>query len=230
MAETDYSRYVAAEWDQFEQTSDREHSLLDVTKATAVKSVLDVGCGAGQELLPFATKVGAFCVGLDVAPEVGHVGRELFSRRGEGSRVAFIRAAAEAVPFRSASFDVVICRLALPYTRNVVALSELARLVRPGGVILLRIHHPLFYLNKLFNGVRTADFSQFKYAVRVLLGGTIYLLTGHQPSGLIGREIFQTEASLKRELGRVGLGVKRKMSDSTTSAPSFLVAKELEST
>src|SRR5205085_6774151 len=123
----------------------RARESLEAVAGLDARRGLDVGCGAGQELLPFAGQPGAVCIGSDVTPEAGLAGRELFASRPPAGRIAFVRAAAESLPFAAGSFDVVICRLALPYTDNARCLSELARVLRPGGVLLLKIHHARYY-------------------------------------------------------------------------------------
>ncbi len=177
--------------------------------------------------MPFASQGGPRCIGVDVAPHVGSVARKLFANLVAPGYLQFLRARAEALPFESASFDVVICRLALPYTHNATALAEIARVIRPDGFVVLRIHHALYYVDKLLQGVRTMDINELKYAGRVLVGGTWYLMTGHQPQHrLIGREVFQTAGSLMRDLAGVGLTIQRKLPESTSKAPSFLIAKQ----
>jgi ubiquinone/menaquinone biosynthesis C-methylase UbiE len=193
-----------------------------------VSRVLDVGCGAGQELLPFVSERGACGVGVDVAPETGRAGRELFVTRAPGARVAFVRAAAEALPFAAGSFDVVVCRLALPYTDNARALSEMARVLRGGGVLILKIHHPRYYLSEAAHALAALSPREFVHAARVLLSGALYRFTGRQPRGsrLLSGETFQTEAMLRRELARVRLRIRRAMPDSNPLSPSYVIEKE----
>ena len=44
-----------------------QYMLVNALGDFQVKRVLDVGCSAGQQLLPFAEKNYSFCVGIDVA-------------------------------------------------------------------------------------------------------------------------------------------------------------------
>jgi SAM-dependent methyltransferase len=191
-----------------------------------VRRVLDVGCGAGHELLPFAERLGALCVGADVVPEAGRAGRELFAEHAAAARVRFVRAA-ESLPFADASFDVAVCRLALPYTDNARALKELSRVLRPGGVLLLKIHHARYYVRKLVEGLRAGRPGSSLHAARVLLAGLLYQVTGRQPRArLPGRETFQTATMLRRELARCGLVIERELRDSNRRTPSFLIVKQ----
>ncbi len=224
---TEYESYVLREWELFTADPRRASASLEAVNGLEVKRVLDVGCGAGQELLPFVTEGGAAGVGVDIAPEVGRAGRKLFDARAPQARVSFARATAEALPFLSSSFDVVICRVALPYMDNALALSEMARVLRPGGAFLLKIHHARYYLRKLRGGLRSFEPFSMLHALRVLTAGAIYHLTRRQPrSRLPSPETFQSVWLLRRELGRRGLFIDRQLSDGDAATPSFVIIKE----
>src|SRR6266550_4257657 len=76
---------------------------------------------------------------MDIAPTVGHVGRKMYAAHAPSARVNFLRGGAEDLPFPASYFDVVICRLVLPYTYNERAFAEVSRVLRPGGKYLLKI-------------------------------------------------------------------------------------------
>lgn len=155
--------------------------------------MLDVGCGAGQELLPY---LGTRTVGVDVRRSGLVEGRSLFGPRAPLLMVA----AAEALPFASAAFDVLLCRLALPYMDVARGLKEMARVLAPGGVLVLQVHHLRYYLRKALRARALADFI---HSLRVIARGTLFELTGRQPPG----EVFQLLASLRRLLAATGLQV-----------------------
>lgn len=219
-----YDEYVRTEWGMFAADPGREQAACQVLATTSVSRVLDIGCGAGQELRPFLRDSGRIGIGVDVSPEAGCVGRELFTREQPQSRVAFARADAERLPFGTATFDVVICRLALPYTNNARALQEISRVLRPGGVLLLKFHHARYYLLKLREALSTGRIKAAIHACRVLASGCLYHATGLQPAWrLTGRETFQTMWMLRRELRRQGLEMQRVLEDSVPAAPSLLI-------
>jgi SAM-dependent methyltransferase len=224
---SEYDSYVRAEWAMFVGDAARGRESLEAVAGLEVRRVLDVGCGAGQELLPFASELGAACVGVDVTPEAGRAGRELFAAHAPAARVRFVRAEAESLPFAGGSFDVAVCRLALPYTDNARSLAELARVLRPGGALLLKIHHARYYARKLGDGLRAGRPASAVHAARVLAAGLVYRLTGRQPrTRLPGRETFQTETMLHRELARLGLEIRGELRDSNPLTPSFLIVKQ----
>ena len=99
------------------------------------ESVLDVGCGAGVDLLVAGRLVGpnGRVCGLDLTPEMVEKARANLSRHGvPNADVAM--GASEAMPFDDASFDVVISNGVLnlsPLKQN--AYREIHRVLRPGG-------------------------------------------------------------------------------------------------
>ena len=222
----DYDAYVRAEWQSYFEQPGRAAASLDAVGGLVIERVLDVGCGGGQELLPFLTKSSALGVGVDVVPDTGRAARDLFSTRSERHRVSFIRAAAEELPFQTSAFDVVVCRLALPYTENDRALEEMGRVLRPDGIILLKIQRATFYLQKIRHGVRTADPRSIFHALRVLISGIVYRVTTRQPrTRLTGGETFQSRGLLLRKLASLGMFIKGETSDSSSSTPSFVIKK-----
>lgn len=93
-------------------------------------AVLDVATGTGlvaEQLLARGHRV----TGLDQSPDMLAVARQRF-----GDRVALVEASATEIPFPDASFDHLTFTYLLRYVDDPRAtLSELARVVRPGGTI-----------------------------------------------------------------------------------------------
>jgi SAM-dependent methyltransferase len=204
----------------------RFQPYLDAVAGLEVERVLDVGCGVGQMLYPLAVLKGAVGFGLDPSPQACRMGRDFYAEHAATARIRFVCGRAEELPFPSASFDVVNCGLALPYMSNQRAISEIARVLRPSGVFLLRIHHVLYYLRDLWQSLVSLRPLWTIHTGRVLVVGTIYCLTGKQTSTrLFGSETFQTRRLLKRELSRQGLNILAERSDSNPRTPSFVILK-----
>ena len=226
---SEYSTYVRGEWQLYVENPARAEASLAVLKNLVVERALDIGCGGGQELIPFVVRCSAFGIGVDVVEEAGRIRRELFSALVEGAPISFVRAAAEALPFQAGSFDVAVCRLALPYTENDRALSEMARVLRPGGMLLLKIHHLYYYLRKMGSGLLAADVRSVIHALRVLASGILYHATNHQPrTRLTGGETFQTRHLLRRKLVALGMFIEGELPDSNHLTPSFVIRKSLQ--
>ena len=101
--------------------------------------VLDLCIGTGDVALEFAKRSSAALIcGLDCTPAMLDVAREKLARRGCGGQVPVIAGDALAMPLPAGSFDVVAIAFGL---RNLpdraAAMEEMARLLRPGGRLLV---------------------------------------------------------------------------------------------
>jgi len=105
----------------------------------AGQRVLDLGCGAGRHSFYLAE------LGLDVvAQDKSRVGLEILESRVAGTplakRVVTQQGDMRSLPFADASFDGVVAWGSIYHARRVeigAILSELRRLVRPGGRLLV---------------------------------------------------------------------------------------------
>jgi SAM-dependent methyltransferase len=95
--------------------------------------VLDVGCGTGVVAIT-AARLGADVHGIDLTPA-------LLERAHENSRIAGVpvewrEGDVEELPYRDAEFDFVVSQFAHIFApRPDLALSEMLRVLRPGGTI-----------------------------------------------------------------------------------------------
>lgn len=99
---------------------------------------LDVGSGTGSEVLEFAARVGATgeAVGVDPNPAMLAVARERADEAGVSAR--FVEGTAYGLPFPDGSFDAVRCERVFQHLDDpVAATAEIARVLRPGGRVLL---------------------------------------------------------------------------------------------
>jgi ubiquinone/menaquinone biosynthesis C-methylase UbiE len=94
-------------------------------------SVLDAGCGTGELCRRLADR-GARMSGIDLCPGL------LARARSLAPDAALARADAHALPFSAARFDLATSVLVLHYLEDPGrALAELARVVRPGGRLVV---------------------------------------------------------------------------------------------
>lgn len=97
--------------------------------------VLDCGCGPGS----LAVDVAEHCrrgsvVGIDINTDQFEHGRGLAAERGL-TNIEFMEGDLAALPFEDASFDAVYAITAVQHVRDpLVALREIRRVLRPGGV------------------------------------------------------------------------------------------------
>jgi SAM-dependent methyltransferase len=101
--------------------------------------VLDLGCGEGQ-IARLAVQRGAGRV-VGVDPASAQIAEAV--RRAGGVRYA--RAVAAGLPFAPSIFDAIVSCLVLEHLADLDAgLDEIARVLRPGGRLVLFVNHPLF--------------------------------------------------------------------------------------
>lgn len=118
-----------------------ERSMLARTREwigeRATGRVLEVAVGSGRSLPYYRDDVSL--VGIDLSPEMLAIAQR---RAAELGMTADLREGnAEALPFADASFDTVVCALALcSITRPDIALKEMARVVVPGGSVVVVDH------------------------------------------------------------------------------------------
>jgi ubiquinone/menaquinone biosynthesis C-methylase UbiE len=131
------------------------HHLLDHIRFDEYKGkdVLDVGCGAGVEVVRFA-RAGARVVGVDIAESAVTLARQNLEQQGLSARVEV--ADGEHLPFPDASFDFVFAHGVVQYTGNDRALvAEVQRVLRPGGRAVFQAYNRNSWLNLLSKVMKT---------------------------------------------------------------------------
>ena len=98
--------------------------------------ILNVGCGTGGFNL-VAEEAGARAVGVDADAEA----IAICALKQDKGGSAFVRAAAERLPFADGSFDVVYCFSSIEHVESVEeSVAEMVRVTRRGGLIY--VHTP----------------------------------------------------------------------------------------
>ena len=111
---------------------------LALAGAAPGRRILDVASGFGQDALALA-RAGAAVVGAEPSRRMlGWV--KLVTGREPPPQPCFVQAWSDALPFRSGSFDAVICKGALDhFDRPQQAIDEMARVTRSDGRVVLAI-------------------------------------------------------------------------------------------
>ncbi len=127
--------------------------MLDLLGLQAGERVLDVASGTGilgKTLAP----TGAEVIGLDYTPAMMEASRQYYRE--------LVVDDAHAMPFEDATFDAIVCRQGIQFMDAPKAVGEMARVVRPGGrVVLLHLsaygeddRDETFEIQRLRNPVR----------------------------------------------------------------------------
>ena len=112
------------------------HAMIDHIVPDAPGVMLDVACGPAGVALELAERTQAEVVGIDLTFEMLEQGRRAIERRGVADRIQLVNGRAEQLPFADATFDALTFTYLLRYVHDPEeALRELARVVKPGGVI-----------------------------------------------------------------------------------------------
>ena len=111
------------------------------------KRVLDVGCGAGVDLVRFA-RGGADVAGVDVAASAIDLARRNFELHGLEADLRVD--SGEALPFADSTFDFLFAHGVVQYTPDDRALvAECRRVLKPGGVAFFQVYNRVSWLNLL---------------------------------------------------------------------------------
>jgi SAM-dependent methyltransferase len=111
------------------------------------KMVLEVGCGAGTDLVRFA-KGGAQVSGVDLSSSAITLARQNFAQQGLDADLR--EADGEHLPFADASFDLVYAHGVVQYTADPQALvNECRRVLKTGGEAVFQVYNRISWLNAL---------------------------------------------------------------------------------
>jgi len=118
--------------------------LVDRAALRAGERVLDVACGTGVVARIAAQRVGpgGYVTAVDINPEMLAVGRSLTPVAG--AEIEWRDGSALDLPLPDGAFDVVLCQLGLQFFANrPTALSEMRRVVSPGGRLVASVYGPI---------------------------------------------------------------------------------------
>jgi demethylmenaquinone methyltransferase / 2-methoxy-6-polyprenyl-1,4-benzoquinol methylase len=130
-------------------------AAVDAVAGASPTSVLDVATGPAGVALQLADRTGARVTGVDITAEMLRAGAANVARSRQVGRVQLLLGRAEQLPFADGTFDALTFTYLLRYVTSPAAtLKELARVVKPGGVIASlefhvptgRVWHPLWLL------------------------------------------------------------------------------------
>lgn len=176
------------------------------------EKVLDIGCGAGQTLIaacPYRMPgEGGGCVtcarkdnvclgwasGVDIDKDAIRMGHAW-------SRILQLQhASAERLPYNDREFDVVISRVALVFVDMRMVLSEIRRVLRPGGRIWFSLHR----FSMVTRQIGHKNWRGLIFLAYVALNGLLFHLTLRTRALFGRREYWQTSSGMRRVLAKYG--------------------------
>jgi demethylmenaquinone methyltransferase/2-methoxy-6-polyprenyl-1,4-benzoquinol methylase len=99
-------------------------------------SVLDVATGTAAVAIELVRQHGCRVVGVDQSPEMLAGARARIEAAGLSNRITLVEGSAEQLPFPDGAFDALTFTYLIRYVTDPAAtLTELARVVRPGGIM-----------------------------------------------------------------------------------------------
>jgi len=145
----DYDAWFASSWGRYAWAIETRAIQAEVAPLTG-RRIADVGCGTGR-LLPALARGGAEAVGIDVDPAM------LALAAGRGP---VIRADAHRLPLADASADAAVTIATLEFTTDpATVLAELARITRPGGLLVAAVLNPASLWGVLDQPARRAPYA-----------------------------------------------------------------------
>lgn len=154
------------------------------------KQVLDLGCGYGWHCGYAASQGAARVVGIDQSRQMIQTARQ----KNNHPVVEYQVCGLEDYAYPAETFDLVVSNLALHYVADLTGIySRIHRTLKPGGVFLMNIEHPVFTagVNQQFSpdgtwpvdhyyepGARTVDFlgfavTKYHHTLTQILGGLL---------------------------------------------------------
>ncbi len=148
MDESKHIKLNEAKWDKWSKTADgkglkydylrrAQSSVLSLLTFNEGMNFLDIGCGTGWavgQAAKLSGNKGSF-YGIDLSSGMIEKARENFR---EFDNFHFIQANSESIPLDDNSFDNIICTNSFHhYLHPEKAMSEISRLLKPGGKIFI---------------------------------------------------------------------------------------------
>jgi len=110
--------------------------LFGQAELSASHEVLDIGCGVGTTAVEIARRFGSRVVAADISVDMRERAAARAHKEELGSRVSVEAADICALPYAEGRFDRVVAEAVTMFVDRDLAIRELVRVCRPGGLVL----------------------------------------------------------------------------------------------
>lgn len=163
------------------------HQLKPLFPPLEGKAVLDLGCGYGWHCAYAAQNGAAQVLGIDSSEKMIAEAR----RRSGGDGIAYRVGALEQYEYPENRWDLVVSNLVLHYIADLNGIYRLvARTLKPGGVFLFNIEHPVFTASPGQDWVYGADGRPLYWPV------DDYFKAGERHTRFLGCEVVKQHHTL----------------------------------
>jgi SAM-dependent methyltransferase len=121
-----------------------------VREQLPARAFLDAGCGDGRYLAALRPALPERIAGVDISERI------LSTARAAVPDADFRQANLEALPFEDGAFDLVLCSQVIEHVLDAPAAAlELARVLQPGGTLILSTDNARNVVSRVLNAPRT---------------------------------------------------------------------------
>ena len=206
---TELCRLFAYNAGEYERQAEprRLSRLLSKLRASADSRLLDIGCGGGQTALLIHEAAGCECFGVDVDSRAVRFGKRIAGFKGLRA-VGLSVAKGESLPFERNSFSHVVCRVAINYMHQRLAIREMLRVLNPGGVLYLQVENAGMDLRLIRSGktLRSSFAASIEFGFGLLHAAVGYQFDMRSFPGCPGR-LFVMNARLTADLRNQGCDI-----------------------
>jgi ubiquinone/menaquinone biosynthesis C-methylase UbiE len=174
--------------------TDPRHSIPSIPQGT--KRVLDVGCGIGQTLAALRVSQHVELHGVDIDARAIEYGHQCFPQ------LHLQVATGERLPYADASFDMLLCRVALPYMHIPSALREFSRVMSDSGTLWITLHSLTQLRADMMTAMRARSVRALVYRGYAVVNSGLLLFgkQAHYPLNRARIESYQVNFTMRRAL------------------------------
>lgn len=129
---------IAESWNNFRKYPSNKR-VIDLANTWEPGNILDLGCGNGRNLIPFAKKIFD-CYGIDFSKNMIKNAKKSFKENK--LKAKFKQAKLTKIPFKDNYFDYIICLASFHHLNKKeqsTSLKEMKRVLKPNGKLFIAV-------------------------------------------------------------------------------------------